>query len=153
MKVFNTLIPNDIPLTNYKIWEYARKLEIPYFRIVTMLDNLPTKVNNSECGIVNLNKTGERGSHWVAYWKEESTRIYFDSYGQITPIEIQCYLKTKSELNQGKSVILRNTDIVQPVDSSICGHLCLFTLKALGEGWTYQEVLNTLREKRLTSTS
>ena len=153
MKVFNILIPNDIPLTNYKIWEYAHKLEIPYFRIVAMLDNLPTKVNNSECGIVNLNKTGERGSHWVAYWKKESTRIYFDSYGQITPIEIQCYLKTKSELNQGKSVILRNTDIVQPVNSSICGHLCLFTLKALGEGWTYQEVLNTLREKRLTSTS
>ena len=153
MKVFNTLIPNDILLTNNEIWEYARKLELPYFRIVAMMDNLPTKVNNSECGIVNLNKTGEKGSHWVAYWKKESTRIYFDSYGQITPIEIQCYLKTKSELNQGKSVILRNTDIVQPVNSSICGHLCLFTLKALGEGWTYQEVLNTLREKRLTSTS
>ena len=43
--------------------------------------------NNDEYGIVNLNKTGEKGSHWIAYWlsddgKEGKHRIYFDSFGQ-----------------------------------------------------------------------
>ena len=114
-----------------------------------MLDKLPIKVKRRECGIVNLNKQSEKGLHWVAYWKNGKKRIYFDSYGQITPREIQRYLKTKKEYRQGKSVIERNTDILQQPNTSVCGHLCLFTLKALEEGWTYQEVINTLREQKL----
>ena len=154
MRVFNVTIPTVVPLTNYDIWRYVRELGIPSFRTVCMLDNLPSKENKSECGIVNLNKTGEKGSHWVAYWKGSGgrERIYFDSFGQITPIEIQKYLKTREEFRWNKSVIQRNTDIVQPINSSICGHLCLFVLKALGEGWCYQDILNVLREEQLTFT-
>ena len=77
------------------------------------------------------------------YYKNRNKRIYFDSFGQVTPIEIQNYLKTKSERDVG--VIQRNTDIVQPINTSICGHLCLFVLKALtSEHWTFQQVLNQL---------
>ena len=90
-----------------------------------MLNTLPAAVKSNESGIVNLNKSGEKGSHWVAYWKRGDVRIYFDSYGQITPLEIQKYLKTAKELHTNKNVIQRNTDIVQPINSSICGHLCL----------------------------
>ena len=95
-----------------------------------------------ECGIVNLNTSGQRGSHWVCYHKNGLNRIYFDSYGQITPIEIQNYLKRRKE--QGLGVIQRNTDIVQPINTHICGHLCLFVLKALSSGWSFQQVLNRL---------
>ena len=69
-------------------------------------------------------------------------RIYFDSYGQITPIEIQNYLKTSKE--KGVRVIERNTDIVQAINTHICGQLCLFVLKALSSGWSFQQVLNQL---------
>ena len=56
---------------------------------------------------------------------------------------IQTYLKTKSESGVGD--IQRNTDVVQAINTSICGHLCLFVLKALaGEHWSFQQVLNTL---------
>ena len=163
MRVFTITIPTSKPLTNYDIWRYVRELDIPHFRTVCMLDNLPSSIKpneNNECGIVNFNKTGEKGSHWVAYyWKrggqqqQQQQRIYFDSFGQITPIEIQKYLKTREEFQQNKSVIQRNTDIVQPINSSICGHLCLFVLKALSEGWSYQDILNTLREEVSTFTS
>ena len=48
-----------------------------------------------------------------------------DSFGQTTPPEIQKYLKTKEEYETGKAVIQRNTDIVQHVNTHVCGHLCL----------------------------
>ena len=52
--------------------------------------------------------------------------MYFDSYGQLTPVEIQRYLKTGSEFDRGKEVLQRNTDIVQAVNTLVCGHLFLF---------------------------
>ena len=64
----------------------------------------------------------------------ENDRIYFDSYGQITPVEIQWYLKTDSEFDRDKEIIQRNTDIVQAANTSVCGHLCLFVLKSLTSG-------------------
>ncbi|MCH2405979.1 MAG: hypothetical protein MK200_07280, partial [Nitrosopumilus sp.] len=66
-------------------------------------------------------------------------RRYFDSYGQVSLAEVQSYLKEKNE----KEVIQRNTDIVQH-HSNICGHLCLFVLKALSIGWTFREILDKL---------
>ena len=57
-------------------------------------DTLPTYPFNVESGIVNLNTSNKAGSHWVCYYRNKTDRIYFDSYGQITPVEIQWYLKT-----------------------------------------------------------
>ena len=143
MDVFGTFVPNKI-LTNIDLIEYAQKLDIPHFRGVFMRDTLPKKPHKEECGIVNLNTSAESGSHWVCYYKKGSNRIYFDSFGQITPSEIQVYLKTKQELGV-VGVIQRNTDIVQPINTHICGHLCLFVLKALAsKHWAFQQVLNYL---------
>ena len=142
MDVFGTYIPDKV-LTNYDLCEYVTRLQIPQFRGVFMRDTLPKVPHKIECGIVNLNTSVQKGSHWVCYYKNGTRRIYFDSFGQITPIEIQNYLKTKRE--SGLGVIQRNTDIVQLANTSICRHLCLFVLKALaGEHWPYQQVLNKL---------
>ncbi len=142
MDVFGLFIPDKI-LTNYDLSEYATQLKIPHFRGIFMRDTLPKRAHKIECGIVNLNTSAEKGSHWVCYYKNGNKRIYFDSFGQVTPLEIQNYLKTKSEC--GVAVIQRNTDIVQPINTSICGHLCLFVLKALtSEHCTFQQVLNKL---------
>ena len=142
MDIFGERIPNKI-LTNFDLIDYVKKLNISNFRGVFMRDTLPKRPHKIECGIVNLDTSAETGTHWVCYCKHGSKRVYFDSFGQITPLEIQIYLKKKSE--RGREVILRNTDIVQSINSNICGHLCLFVLKALmSEHWTFQQVLNQL---------
>ena len=141
MDVCGIFIPNQT-LTNFDLIEYVRKLKIPKFRGVFMSDTLPSKPKEEECGIVNLNTSKSKGSHWTCYYKKGNLRVYFDSFGQITPIEIQNYLKTGRE--RGVCVIQRNTDIVQPYNSVICGHLCLFVLKSLSIGWTFQPILNHL---------
>ena len=99
-------------LSNHAILRYASERRIPYFRGVYMLDTLPKSgVLEHECGIVNLDNSKGSGTHWVSYYKHGSTRIYFDSFGQITPLEIQKYLKTEREFSKITTVILRIIDI------------------------------------------
>ena len=50
-----------------------------------MRDRRPNVIHHKECGIVNLNQSDEPGSHWVCYYKDGTHRIYFDSFGQVTP--------------------------------------------------------------------
>ena len=94
MKVFGLNISDAKGLTNIELESYTKKLGINNFRGVFMCDTLPDRPHQQECGIVNLNTSKEPGSHWVCYFKadKKKTRIYFDSFGQITPIEIQKYL-------------------------------------------------------------
>ena len=133
-------------LTNFDILHLVNELGIPNFRGVFMRDTLPPTARERECGVVNLNTSKEPGSHWVCYYKNGRERIYFDSFGQVTPIEIQKYLKTKREFDNDVPVIQRNTDIVQKINTSVCGQLCLFVLEKLSkEGANnFQDVINTL---------
>ena len=58
---------------------------------------------------------------------------------------IQQYLKIGSEFKRGAEVIQRNTDIIQAVNTSVCGHLCLLVLKSLTNGEKFQSILNLMR--------
>lgn len=97
------------------ILKYSKN--IPNFRGVFMLDNLPKQVQNKECGIVNLDKSIGPGTHWVAYFKNNLKSEYFDSFGNLKPPkEIIKYLG---------NVINYNYLRYQEYDSIICGHLCI----------------------------
>ena len=148
MKVYGLDIPNGRGLTNIDLYRYAHELKIDNFRGVFMRNTLPRVPYQIECGIVNFNTTQQPGSHWVCYFKDGmNERIYFDSFGQVTLNEVQKYLKTKKEYKSGKAVIERNTDIVQRVNTHVCGHLCLFVLTSLmREHLSFQEVLNQLND-------
>ena len=113
MRIFNVSIP-DKSLTNIEMSTYVQELEIPHFRGVLMRDTLPLYPFNVD---------------------------YYDSYGQITPVEIQRYIKTGSEFDRGKEVIQRNTDIIQTANTSVYGHLCLFVLKSLADCEQFQTIL------------
>ena len=79
-------------MNNFELEDAAKRLKIPYFRGVFLLDTLPKKPNKKECGIVNLDKSGGPGTHWVAWYKNGKTKIYFDSYGVQPPTEVIYYL-------------------------------------------------------------
>ena len=149
MKVYDLYISDDRGLTNIDLYRYARELKIDNFRGVFMRDTLQRIAHQMECGIVNLNTSTEPGSHWVCYFTDDkkNTAIYFDSFGQVTPMVIQKYLKTKEEYEMKKTVIQRNTDIVQHTNTHVCGHLYLFVLTSLTrEHRSFQDVLNQLND-------
>ena len=132
ISIKNIILPNK-PLNNFELEDAAKKLKIPNFRGGFLLDTLPKKPNKKECGIVDFVKSGGPGTHWVAWYKNGKTKIYFDSYGVQPPIEVINYL--------GKPIYY-NTNQVQPVEQVFCGHLCLYVLKELSMGYKFQNILN-----------
>ena len=132
-------------LTNIALLEYIELLKVPKFRGVFMRDELPKRTNPIECGIVNLSPHEHLGTHWVCYANIYKTRIFFDLFGRKTPLELQVYMKTAAEFRNNSPVIQRNDDIVQHVNTSICGHLCLFVLTSLmRERLSFQVVMDQL---------
>ena len=127
----NVILPYE-PLSNFDLADAAQKLKLNV-RGVYLLDTMPDKPNNKECGIVNLDKSGGPGTHWVAWYKNGGNKIYFDSYGVQPPKEVIEYL--------GKGINY-NTDQIQPRGEVFCGHLCLYVLKELNEGRDFQSILN-----------
>ena len=131
ISVENVMLPNK-PLSNFELEYAARRLEILSFRGVFLLDTIRKK---KECGIVNFDKSGGPSKHWVAWYKNGETKLYFDSYGMQPPIEVVEYL--------GRPVHY-NTYQLQPAGQVFCCHLCLYVLKELGAGHDFQNVLNKL---------
>lgn len=96
-----------------------------YFRGCFMRDelkNISPKLNES--GVLNLDTSNNKGTHWTCWMKKNNLIIYFDSYGLVPPPEILTYFKKSKDY---KGVFYNNT-IVQPDNSVICGHLCLYIL-------------------------
>ncbi|CAH1107456.1 unnamed protein product [Psylliodes chrysocephalus] len=57
-----------------------------------MKNELPLEPNKNECGILNLNNSNQNGSHWVAWFKKDDFKFYFDSFGDVyPPIELVNY--------------------------------------------------------------
>ena len=134
MKItIKNIVLENKPLSNFDLVKAVKKLKIKCFRGVFLLDTLPNTSKRKECGIVNFDKSGGDGTHWVAWYKNGKTKIYFDSYGVQPPIEVINYL--------GKPIHY-NTNQVQPVGEVFCGHLCLYVLKELDEGEEFQSILN-----------
>ena len=61
-----------------------------------MRDQLPTKLNNVENGIINLDNSNGDGTHWVAYAIDPRGTVYFDSYGLAPPKEFMRYVSNFS---------------------------------------------------------
>ena len=133
ISVEGLLLPNK-PLTNFELMDAVKELKIPHFRGVFMRNDLPTRARNRECGILNLDDTYGRGTHWVC-WYNSKHKFYFDSFGVQPPEEVNQYLT---------SPIFYNTEKIQSYDQVICGHLCLFVLCRLSNGENYQKVINEL---------
>jgi len=135
INVEGVVLPNK-PLTNFELIEAAKKLNIPNFRGVFLRDELPKKPRRNECGILNLNDSSGRGSHWVVFSKNGNEKIYFDSYGLPPPTELLKYLGDP---------VYYNSERIQPDNEVFCGHLCLYVLKKIcNDGRNFQEIINDL---------
>ena len=140
--LFDQVIPIK-PLTNYELLKYVKLFNIKNFRGVFMRDTLPKKKSkSSESGIVNLDSNNSQGTHWVCFYDS----IYFDSYGLPPPDEVVQYMRRPPTKDRGspRSLIYYNSNEIQDRASVICGHLCLYVLKHLSDGKSYEEVWRTL---------
>lgn len=122
-KLLYKAIP-DYPLTNVDLEQYARTLKIPNFRGVFMRNQLPRRIHIKERGIINLDSDNGSGTHWVAYKKNGTHIVYFDSYGNLSPpLEMISYFNSNENC-----YIQYNYDIFQKFNTVNCGQLCLYFL-------------------------
>ena len=131
--VEGVVLPNK-PLSNFELMDAVDKLKIQNFRGVFLRDTLPGKSKKKECGILNLDDTSGSGTHWVAWWKNNDVKFYFDSFGLPPPLEMEKYLKS----------LKYNTEEIQSRNQVVCGHLCLYVLKHLSMGKSMQNIINNL---------
>ena len=111
------VILKNKPLSNFELIDAAKKLKIKNFRGVFVRDELPKRPRDAECGILNLDDSNGTGTHWTAWFKNGSRKLYFDSYGLTPPIELVEYLCHP---------VLHNSERIQPDGQVFCGHLCVF---------------------------
>ena len=129
INVEGVVLPNK-PLSNVELEDAIKRLNIPNFRGCYCINMLPKISHRVECGILNLDNSRGNGTHWTA-----CNKIYFDSYGVDPPLELIRYL--------GSSIYC-STECIQPRDTVVCGHLCLYVLKKLSDSWEYVDILNSL---------
>ena len=85
INVEGLVLPNR-SLTNFELLDAAKKLNIPNFKGMFSRVELPNKPKRIECGIMNLDDSNGRGSHWwCSFSKRGKEKLYFDSYGLPPP--------------------------------------------------------------------
>ena len=110
---------NRIPetaLSNTDIDKYAKMLKISNFKGCYMRDELTNlKCCNVGYGVLNLNLSNESGSHWTCWFKINSDKYYFNSFGLPPSKELVDYLA---------SSILYSTFQLQGMNDQNCGKWC-----------------------------
>ena len=69
------------PLSNIDLLQWIKQLGIKYFRGIYSRDNLTQKIHKLETGIINLDDSTGRGSHWICYRNVDKQYCkYFDPF-------------------------------------------------------------------------
>ena len=120
------------PLTNFEIQKYHQNES--RFNGVYSRDNLP-KIKDGTY-IITLDEYSDIGTHWVAFWVNNSNNItYFDSFGiEHIPKEIKTLIGNKN--------IKTNIFRIQAYDSIMCGYFCIGFIDFMLAGKTLTEFTN-----------
>lgn len=73
----DTTYSNDLHVVGKKM--FHRK-----FRGVFAINEVPTNLSTGQMAIVNLDRTDEPGSHWIAIYKDHNKLYVYDSFGRHT---------------------------------------------------------------------
>jgi len=83
-------------------------------------DSIPDSDVYPFAAIINTDKTGYPGKHWVAiYVPNKNTIEYFDSFGELPNANIGRYLLKFENIHMNKSII-------QSLLSNVCGNYCIY---------------------------
>ena len=114
-----------------------------HFRGVYARDTLPRKPKRGFY-VVNFDKTGESGSHWVCMQIGKSTNAYFDSYGgKPPPFTQRAFTKF---LGQTKR-LEKNTKQLQSDFSTTCGQWCIYYIWRSCNGWNMKNIISPLKSQ------
>ena len=128
------------PLSNHDIDN--KLFHLKGYRGCFAKDNLPKKIKRKEFSVINLDDSGNPGTHWVCIVNDPKCDFveYFDSYGIMPSAEIHNYLKTA-----GKD-IRYNDNQLQDIYSVRCGYFCCHYITERAKGIQPLDVLYALTQ-------
>ena len=128
------------PLSNYDIDN--KLFHLKDYRGCFAKDNLPKKIKSREYTVVNLDDSGNPGTHWTAVVNDLKCDFveYFDPFGIIPSSEIHNYLKTA-----GKDIRF-NDNQLQDTLSVRCGYFCCHYITERAKGKQPLDVLYDLTQ-------
>ena len=128
------------PLSNFDLEDYMEEKSIKG-RVVSR-DKVPLKMDDNSCLVINLDKAGAVGTHWVVLIRKGGY-FYYDPFGNIYPSEVRELLKRTSP----KDDIYYNTEINQHFESIKCGYYCQACMnQILNKGRSFQSFMDLLED-------
>ena len=108
-------------LSNFQLETVAKELNIKLDGVFMKNElNFRRTIGNY---IINLDDSGNQGTHWCVLIVEKKNAFWFDSYGCPPPEQIQTFCKSNN------THLYFNTRVIQDLDSSLCGFYCIAILK------------------------
>ena len=117
---------------------WSTKIGRKYFLGCFCSSKIPNIVRYPAAMIVNEDRCGNEGTHWVAmYIKNPNSITYFDSYGN-EPIEpLHKFLKDFDNIE-------KNTIPFQSPLSSYCAHYCIYFVYFICIGTPFKTIIDSL---------
>ena len=119
----------------FEIENIIKQLQIPNFRGIFLRDQLPTKPNSTECGIIHSHTSKEdidSVGHWSAYYKKNDKKYYFCPFGGDPYDELKQYL--------GLPILVHNFKI-QEFDEACCAEYSITFLLFMNKRLSYEDVV------------
>lgn len=91
--------------------------------------------------VVNTDKLGQDGAHWLALYVSGPSKVeYFDSLARKTIVtDIRKYLRRFKECN-------KNYVPLQPLNSEACGYYCVYFLLERCRGVRFDKIVHKIRK-------
>ena len=122
--------------SNLELDQYMQKHK--GFNNTASIDTIK-KLKNNEFQIINYEKAGQGGSHWVCLINKGNKNYYFDSYGLPPQNEI---------MKATKGLIMHNTFQIQKTGSDVCGQYCIYVIEQMIKGEEFIDIIYGFGEDR-----
>jgi hypothetical protein len=102
-------------------------------------DTIPLFCGSRSAMVLNFDPISKEGSHWVCVYVENGKGEYFDSYGMSPHIVTPFIYFLDRNCGSNWSY---NRHELQSIDSTVCGHYCIWFLSERARGKTMSEIVS-----------
>jgi len=145
IKLPSTKAPNNGVLNNLEISAYYKNN--PMFKGIYHIANFPYLADSEGFYILNMDKPGNAGTHWVVFFQRKHIRrsndgfegdlFYYDSYGSPISATVIQYAK------HNRLKVHKNNEDHQALGSSLCGFYSMFVADMLAIGIPWISIIGT----------
>lgn len=120
---------------------YKNKLTEPFFDGLYARDQLENIIIKPQLVIANTDPSTAPGEHWVLFFFRGTSVDFFDSLGR----NIEAYHEDiRNFIDRYSSEVNYLSHRIQPLNSNMCGHFCLYYALKCCQGYDMSSILSSI---------